>query len=953
MTAQPYNEILEMIMRRLKLRLMTGEMNIYSDNLSFPTEENDEVSSPIVPVVPGKAKSIKAFDDYDYHLDYNASDELDKFSSHDGNLNYTLNKDSFGDLTTISVKSPGLEFKVALIYENYDIRKNDPETAKKGKLTDVVLVNTDNSPFSIGIKVTPPLITVYEGESAQYTATLTNADGSTEDVTNQCVWSSSDPKYTVTNGLVSNCAAGTSKITAKLDYDTDSAQLNVLSYTIVVEPENTILEIKNGVAQVVPMKAYKLASNGSKSDITSDPNCSWIHGNNSWASNFTTNPITISVNSAGQDGVVASYKGKFGTGTINATEITESLRVEPDDITVNLNAPANFQAIYTINGVDRNVTNDCYWYLGNQLMPWEINKGYVTGTSVAGSSPISAKYKGLENAGNLTVQQPPPPERPKLVIEPASQTVNWKDYAFYEAYLIDGGQKTNVTTRCDWKTSPGGNLFDPNGLHGVADTKWVDYVVGGQIVLQVTATDLNNLVATAELIIGEVPPPPDTSKLVITPSEVDCKIGDTPQFTATYMDASGNSDVTNTCDWTIDHFNIDSGLVTGINDDNDIVAIVTASFEGKTATAKVLVRKPAAKSLTIIPSTKTVQIGQTFKFTSKYIKNNIDLGSIADVGVWTIDKYSISQGYVTNINDSGVATITLTYDGVTAQATLTVTKQLSSPVLEVVPATKDMINGETYQFKAYYTSPEGVRTEVTSSTSWDTAGYSPISSTGLLTAVTPGGTVIATYNGLTARASVYVKNSSASLRISPSYTNVTPGQTYPMTAIYTDLDGHDTVVTSQASWSISKFSINNTVNKGLIYDIFSSGTAIVTATYQGLSATAEVYSGIEVHNTDIEVKVWDDGVFDYDTINIWLNGDLIRENLVITTNGVIIPMTLHSGDNSVVFEGVRSDSGDVTSALQVMVNDVVVASAQLHIRIYYAGWQAKPYPKSTWNFKVV
>jgi aromatic ring-opening dioxygenase LigB subunit len=86
------------------------------------------VVDPDTPGNPYDPRTIRAFEDFDYHLEYNEEDELISFTSHDGLIRYTLNKDSFDDLITISVHTIKIDFKIACIYDNYVYEDMDRKT---------------------------------------------------------------------------------------------------------------------------------------------------------------------------------------------------------------------------------------------------------------------------------------------------------------------------------------------------------------------------------------------------------------------------------------------------------------------------------------------------------------------------------------------------------------------------------------------------------------------------------------------------------------------------------------------------------------------------------------------------------------------------------------------------------------------------------------------------------
>lgn len=915
MVGTAYNEILEMIMRRLKLRLMTGDLDLNSDSLSFPYEEDVSSKDPTNPTTAGKPKTIKAFEDYDYKLEYNTEDELSKFSSHDKKLEYTLNKDSFGDLTTVSVKTPGLQFKIGLIYENYDIRQNDTQTTEKGKLTDVVLLDMNNQPFSLGLTIIPERKTINEGGSAQYTATLHNADGTTEDVTDECIWTVSDPKYTIINGVISNCQQGSTTVTATLDYDSATANLIVLSYKIVVEPADTVLEIKNQVSQNVQFKAYKVSSDGSKSDITDDPLTTWSHGNQSWP--FSNK--TLTVNSAGQDSVVASYNGKFGVGKVTATEVNEDFRLEPDTQDAKIGDSPSFKAIYTLNGQEREVTNDAYWTINDPLGVYEINRGKmdtITETRGNNAVPIMATYKGLSTGASVRVPNAQPLG---FVIEPKETTIGWGSTVQFRAYrVLQDGSRIDITDQVIWKCSNyriGGHEYDV----GADDAGLV--TTDSQIRTEGDATVwayLGDETATATLhVTGNMPPVQPTYNLFIEPAEIWAKLGDAPIFKALYQSSSGSpSDVSEMAEWSIDYFSISGGQVSQIDDDNNIVATVTAAFDGKTATAQLKVRKPITVNLVIEPNPLNLQVGDTGYIQVKVMEGNT-YRDVTEYATLSINKYKIAyNGLISETSVSGIATVTATYGGTTVTGTVNVSYQLANDYLEIVPKELNLPVNAQSQLEAFHVF-NGQRYDVTIDPrlSWADENSVTDTSTGIVRTEQVGtGVVIATYvyNGLTrtARCPVVVSSRKPELSIRYNEFPITVGKTKQFYADYSDDTGSNDV-TNLCTWTATKSAISST---GLFTAGLSSiGEVTVTARYNGLSAVGSfrVRSESDAVDRRITLKIWDSEGAGTSRIGLYLNGEF-KQIVIPVPTPIQIIFTLKQGSNYIRVECEKSPINGAT-----------------------------------------
>jgi len=88
------------------------------------------------------------------------------------------------------------------------------------------------------VEVIPTSASILEGQTQQFTATAVYSDGSTQDVTGQAAWSSSDPAVaTVAAGLATGVGAGSATIQAAYEGKDGQATLTV------TEPANGAIRI--------------------------------------------------------------------------------------------------------------------------------------------------------------------------------------------------------------------------------------------------------------------------------------------------------------------------------------------------------------------------------------------------------------------------------------------------------------------------------------------------------------------------------------------------------------------------------------------------------------------------------------------------------------------------------------------------------------------------------------
>lgn len=399
LAGQGYTQILEMIMKRLQPTFFQGTNYIVRSG----TGSGLPVVDPDTPGNPYDPRTIRAFEDFDYHLEYNEEDELISFTSHDGLIRYTLNKDSFDDLITISVHTIKIDFKIALIYENYDLRRHDPETDEKGKLTDVIILTTDGEPFPLGLSVQPQNLVVGVGDRVEFKAIIQNADGSTFDCTNVAEWATDDPNYTINQGVIENAPEGVCQVTAMYQMVMAYAQLEVKSFVVVVEPQSTVVEYVH-IDEVIPFKAFAVYPNGRRVDITAE--CTWsVSG---WTGSKSNNYYNVTVMGIGEVTVTAVLNGKQGEAVIESQPT--QIQIIPPSRTVYVGNSATFGVMKVRTGED--LTNHCIWSIDKYTIGQD---GIVVGTDYVGTATITVNYKGALATATLNVELAPPRAFPDSV----------------------------------------------------------------------------------------------------------------------------------------------------------------------------------------------------------------------------------------------------------------------------------------------------------------------------------------------------------------------------------------------------------------------------------------------------------------------------------------------------------------------------------------------------------
>lgn len=235
-----HDEILAMILRQMKKYHVGQDVDLFTGGA------NEVISNPFTPTSPiqggiipgGESGGSSAFDEFNYKLLYNDDEELTGFTSNNGDIVYTLEKDIYEDLIGVHVQTSFATFIIALIFENYDVRIHSDFVEDKGKLTDVIIHNKIDNTFTL--KVIPDSKTVVVGEVVQYTALVVLSDGTELDVTDEAEWAITAPSK-IRKGIAVTTKVGTAVVTAIYMNEIASANLEIELPVDPVEPDNQII----------------------------------------------------------------------------------------------------------------------------------------------------------------------------------------------------------------------------------------------------------------------------------------------------------------------------------------------------------------------------------------------------------------------------------------------------------------------------------------------------------------------------------------------------------------------------------------------------------------------------------------------------------------------------------------------------------------------------------------
>lgn len=283
-----------------------------------------------------------------------------------------------------------------------------------------VVLGVTPPPTLQSCSVTPTNPTISLGGGQQFTAVGHYSDGSTQNLTGQATWSSSNAAVASISagGDASSAGLGSTTITASLD---SGSIVCSTTLTVVNPPPPPTLQY----CFVWPGNPTIYLGNPeqfSVGEVYSNGSWNWTSG--TWSSS-NTGVATINNNGyavstgIGSSTITAVIDGGAFTCTTTLTVVSVptlvSIQVVPPNPTITVGQSKQFTAngIYS-NGSVQNLSNLVTWSSSDIAVATMSGHGLATGL-LAGTTSITATYESLSGSTTLTVVAPttgPPPQCP-------------------------------------------------------------------------------------------------------------------------------------------------------------------------------------------------------------------------------------------------------------------------------------------------------------------------------------------------------------------------------------------------------------------------------------------------------------------------------------------------------------------------------------------------------------
>jgi hypothetical protein len=615
----------------------------------------------------------------------------------------------------------------------------------------------------VSIEVTPPAAVVANGLTRQFTATGVFSDNSTQDITTQVAWASSNVTVATASdaagsmGLAIAVGVGATTIAATSGGVSGSTTMTVTPARLVsIEVSPVTASITNASTQ--QFAATGVFSDNSTQDLTTQ--ATWESSNVAVAtvSNAAGSIGLATAVGVGAAPIGATLEGVSGSTTLTVTPaVLVSIEVTPAAANLANGLTQQFSAtgIYADNST-QDLTTQVTWASSDSAVATVSNaagsKGLAT-TAGVGSATVSATIGDVTGSTALTIT---PAELVSIEVTPAVTSVaNGLTQQFTATGVFSDSSTQDLTSQVTWASSNDAvaTVSNAAGSNGLATTIGV-----GSTTVSATSGDVTGdttLTVTAATLLS----------IEVSPASASVANGQTQQFTATglYTDNT-TQDLTTQVTWassdnavaTVSNAAGSNGVATTIGLGS---ATVSATSGAVTDDAALTVTAATLVAIDVSPATASLANGLTLQFTATGVYSDNSTQDLTTQVTWASSNNSVatvsnaggSSGLATSAS-VGNATVSATSGTVTGNGTLTVTAATLMSI-EVSPAAASVANGLTQQFTATGVFSDNTTQDLTTQVTWTSSDSAVASvsnaagSNGLATATGVGSATVSATSG--------------------------------------------------------------------------------------------------------------------------------------------------------------------------------------------------------------
>jgi len=663
------------------------------------------------------------------------------------------------------------------------------------------------------VSVSPKTDSVTIGGTTTLSVVAKGPDGA--DLTGRAVfWHSENPAIAVVSeeGAVTGIVAGTVRIAASVEGVADFATITVLpkaAASVTLSSRTLALTVGQGAQLTATVRDAEGGVLGG-ADVT------WTSSNTGVASVSSTGLVR------GVAPGSATITARSGAVSANATVTVSpvpanSVVVSPGEATRFVGETVQLTAMVTDANGDELSGRPVTWQSSASGVATVSGSGLVTAVA-PGTATITATSDGKTGKSTITVRKVPVAS---VDMDPGNAT-------------LEIGQTIQIraTPRsADGDALEGRSVVWSSSATAVATVNQSGVVTArssGSTLIRATS---EGVTGTALVEVSVVP----VASVQVTPDTATLLAGQSLQLQARTLDAGGDQLSGRTVTWSSDDDDVASVSSTG-----KVLALsagqatITATSEGKSATARITVVAPVS-SISVEPESTSVVVGNTVTLVATALDGAGDplsgrpfTWASSNTAVATVN----SAGVVTGVAP-GTATISATSGGKTGSAKVVVAPV---PVASVVvePDQSNVVAGQTVQLSASPRDAAGnalTGRDVTWSTS--DARLATVGGSGLVTGVEPGTvTITATSEGQSGTATVTVTSAlEGSVIVTPTDTTLRVGEVVTLRGQVIGSDGQP-VDDSSLKWDSDDKLVATVTDDGQV-SARLPGTATITATNDG------------------------------------------------------------------------------------------------------------------------
>ncbi|TGM15454.1 hypothetical protein EHQ81_03395 [Leptospira selangorensis] len=740
-------------------------------------------------------------------------------------------------------------------------------TANFGSLSANIAVTVSNATL-VSISVTPSNNSYPLGSTQQYSAVGTYSDNTTQNITVQVAWSSSDTSVAIidnsTNkGLLDTEAIGTTTITASLGAVSATTQATVTSAVltkIIITPANP--KVANG--NYLSMTATGIFSDGTSSDISAQTTWSSQDTNIATVSNGAGLQGRVTGKSVGTTNITAAIGGVSQTISFEVTAATlSSIQVIADQSSIHKGTITFVLAtgIYS-DGSSRNISDQVSWSISgtNVLLLGNLNsipkqKVQSPDSGSLGTVTVTATSGAINGTTDITVTAA---SLQTIQVNPTNPTVaKGLMQAFTAIGTYSDNSTQDITHSVAWSSSDTNiaTISNASGTNGQATTVTTGSTNISATLSSVVSPDSTLTVTNATL-----------DSITITPGNPSVPKGTSLGLTATGIYTDGtSSNITTQVTWsssnpsiaTVDNTVGQEGKASGVNTGT---TNVSALLSGKTATVSFKVTSATLTSIQVIPSNTSIPKGTFTYVEAKGVYSDGTSQNISDQVIWNSSDTSILQigtlnsdprmkVFSQNSGNIGTSTITASINGTNGTSSVEVTNATLLSI-QVNPTNPSVALGVGQNFTAVGTYTDDTTKDLTDQVTWDSSDTSvaTISNSsgtrGNATSLSLGNTnITATLGVTTSPASVLTVTNATlqSITITPGNPSTPKGRSINLIATGIFTDGSSRDITTQVTWasdSNSIVSIDNWLGTEGRATGVNTGNTNVSATLGSVTGTS-------------------------------------------------------------------------------------------------------------------